>query len=302
MKIVLVLWVFFWVGSSLEAKTLAGIDESKCKYFLSIGAIFQDEAPYLKEWIEFHRLVGVKHFYLYNNNSRDQYKEVLDPYVKKGIVELFEWPTAPDHFLPATQELVYNDCIEKCVGKTKWLAVIDVDEFMVPVDRSTVTDFLKSIEKCKKKGHREIAGVMMFWQIYGTSNCKAIPKNKLLVECLTKKAEVNFGWNHQVKSICKPHAVRRYAVHGAHYKPGFRAVTSSLQSHAGQTVQINRIRLNHYWTRDEDFFLNVKIPRREIFEGKKYTQEAIQDYYNTFNKVEDKIMDRFVPRLKKRML
>ncbi|KIC71464.1 hypothetical protein DB44_DM00010, partial [Candidatus Protochlamydia amoebophila] len=31
-------------------------------YDLSVCAIFKNEAPYLKEWIEYHRLIGVKHF------------------------------------------------------------------------------------------------------------------------------------------------------------------------------------------------------------------------------------------------
>jgi hypothetical protein len=43
------------------------------KHYLSICAIFKDEAPYLQEWIEFHRLLGVEKFYLYNNNSRDNF-------------------------------------------------------------------------------------------------------------------------------------------------------------------------------------------------------------------------------------
>ena len=32
------------------------------KYQVSICAIFKDEAPYIKEWIEFHKIVGVEHF------------------------------------------------------------------------------------------------------------------------------------------------------------------------------------------------------------------------------------------------
>ena len=34
--------------------------------YLSICAVYRDEGPYLREWIEFHRLVGVERFYLYD--------------------------------------------------------------------------------------------------------------------------------------------------------------------------------------------------------------------------------------------
>ena len=59
---------------------------------LSVTAIFRDEAPYLREWIEYHKLLGVEHFYLYNNLSQDKCNEVLAPYVKNGEVDLIEWP------------------------------------------------------------------------------------------------------------------------------------------------------------------------------------------------------------------
>ena len=39
--------------------------------YLAICAIFRDEAPFLDEWIAFHRLMGVEHFFLYDNGSVD---------------------------------------------------------------------------------------------------------------------------------------------------------------------------------------------------------------------------------------
>jgi len=48
-------------------------------HFLSICTIFKNEARYLREWIEFHRLVGVDHFYLYENRSEDDFAPVLAP-------------------------------------------------------------------------------------------------------------------------------------------------------------------------------------------------------------------------------
>ena len=65
------------------------------KPYLSICAIYRDEAPYLREWIEFHRLVGVERFFLYNNGSEDDHLEVLAPYVEDGIVVLHDWPVFP---------------------------------------------------------------------------------------------------------------------------------------------------------------------------------------------------------------
>ena len=49
--------------------------------YLVACAIFRDEAPYLAEWIAFHRLVGVEHFFLYDNGSTDDPRAVLDPLI-----------------------------------------------------------------------------------------------------------------------------------------------------------------------------------------------------------------------------
>jgi hypothetical protein len=32
--------------------------------YLSICAMYRNEAPYLREWVAFHRLMGVERFYL----------------------------------------------------------------------------------------------------------------------------------------------------------------------------------------------------------------------------------------------
>lgn len=61
-------------------------------YNLVICAIFKNEARYLKEWVEYHRMVGVEHFYLYNNDSTDNYKEELKYYLDNNIVTLTDVP------------------------------------------------------------------------------------------------------------------------------------------------------------------------------------------------------------------
>ncbi|GMO23401.1 MAG: hypothetical protein Ta2B_02600 [Termitinemataceae bacterium] len=46
-------------------------DHDKFERELSIVAIVKNEASYIKEWIEYHRLVGVDRFYIYDDNSTD---------------------------------------------------------------------------------------------------------------------------------------------------------------------------------------------------------------------------------------
>ena len=53
------------------------VDKNLFPYELAIVAIFKDEAPYLREWLDYHLLAGVEHFYLYSNESSDGHADYL---------------------------------------------------------------------------------------------------------------------------------------------------------------------------------------------------------------------------------
>ncbi len=125
------------------------------KYKVSICGIFKDEEPYLKEWIEFNRIVGVDHFYLYNNNSSDGYMEILDDYIKKDLVTLVDWP-----YQQAQME-AYKDCIKKYSDETEWIGFIDIDEFIVPKTKDSIYEVLK--------GFKNRGSVIIYWKMFGTS-------------------------------------------------------------------------------------------------------------------------------------
>ena len=38
------------------------VDKNLFLYDLAVVAIFKDEAPYLKEWLDYHLAAGVEHF------------------------------------------------------------------------------------------------------------------------------------------------------------------------------------------------------------------------------------------------
>lgn len=267
---------------------------AKTKYELSLCAIFQDEGKYLKEWIEYHQLIGVEHFYLYNNNSQDDYKKVLKPYIKKKIVEVIDWPSPETEDWTPYQIKAYNDCIKRRKKETHWLAIIDTDEYIVPMTTDHLPTLLKNYEK--------EGGLKIFWQFFGTSWIKSIPNDKTLIESLTLKASQNHPWNYNCKSICQPARVKEYFVHGAKYLDPWHSIfPHGARGGAVQPIHLDIVRIHHYWTRDEDFFINVKVPRRERCEGNPFSEERIQQFYQEFNQVQDTSILRFVPELRKRL-
>ena len=268
-------------------------DTAQYKYDLSICAIFQDEAPYLKEWIEYHRLLGVQHFWLYNNSSQDNYLKILKPYIKKDIVELIDWPSPVDKSWIPYQKEAYNDCILRSKEKTCWLAVIDIDEFIVTTNKKPI---LENLIPYKDRG-----GLFLFWQMFGTSGLWDIPKGQCLIESLTWKAQPNFGPNKNSKTICRPDRVNKFFVHGATYLPPYHDCSLNGYGGPNQPIQLHPMHINHYWTRTKKFFYEVKIPRRERFENSHYSEQKINRIILDYNKVEDKPILYWVPQLKERL-
>lgn len=288
--------VFLILGLSLVLLILKQekVFYKKPTYYLSIGAIFRNEARFLKEWIEFHRMMGVEHFYLYNNLSEDNYRKVLDPYIAKGIVELWDWPYQGSQVEEwnKIQCNAYTDMVEKKRHETFWLAIIDTDEFILPANNN-LAKFLRDYE--------EYAGIGINWQLYGTSGVKKIEKT--LLGSLTKKAPQDFPTNCYVKSIVQPKKVKKFSQpHYAKYKKPFFHVTEKQEPFASvsitPTVSIEKIRINHYTYRDEEFYWEEKCRRYRNW----HPDKPLPEMNPLYNAEEDAIMQTHLPELERRLL
>jgi len=280
--------VFFWIGSC----------EAGYEYELSICMIFRDEAPYLKEWIEFHRLMGVQHFYLCNHNSQDNYREVLRPYIATGIVELKELRNDSGEDLPGFNQLqlnVYNQALKKAKGISRWVAFIDSDEFLFPTQSQSLIQLLKA--------YRDVGGVTANWKAFGTSGVDRLKQDELLIEHLTSCAPTHWEFHRHIKSIVQPKRVSYFEnPHYAIYLPGYAQVNTDGEVFEGAfspSIQMNQMRINHYWTRDEHYFWNYKVPRQVKWCGSNL--DKLKGLLNQFNQETDITIHRFLEKLKKRM-
>jgi hypothetical protein len=254
---------------------------------LAIATVFKNNAPFLKEWIEYHRLQGVKHFYLYNNSSTDDYKAVLKKYIKKGLVTLTEWPTRQETaWVKTTQLPAFQHACRLAKGKAKWLALIDSDEFLVPVKDAKFLDFLKC--------HEMDPVVSLFWQVYGTSGVYEIPPGRLMIELLTWKCRADHGINGHLKMIVRPEEFKSIpSPHQSFCKNGLSSFS--------YIVPLEEARINHYINRTIKFFYENKIIGKETIDDAKWSEEYTQSFLELGNEEEDRIMDRFIPALKARM-
>lgn len=243
-------------------------------YQLSICCIFQDDAKYLPEWIEFHKDRGVEHFYLYNNLSQDNYQEVLKPYVESGLVELFEWPFSYNKESQWTiiQCLSYMDCIYKIKDRDKWCAFLDSDEFLFSPSNHDIKTTLKEYEDCSSIG--------VNWVMYGTSNVDKIPDFEPIRNHLVMRSRLDFNGNEAVKSIVQPKYVENCTnPHFFVMKKGHGFFNENRILHNPTCTMknsVNKLRINHYWTRDQEFFYKEKLERRKKWGGQEEVKRVIE--------------------------
>jgi hypothetical protein len=102
--------------------------------YVAICAVVKDQARDLREWVEYHRYVGVRKIYVYDNNSTVPLAASVADHLRDGAVEYSyfvgrrRWR---DLFRTTSQWWAYNDCFARFAHRHRWLAFIDVDEFIV---------------------------------------------------------------------------------------------------------------------------------------------------------------------------
>lgn len=221
------------------------------KVYISVVAIFKDE-PDIIDWLNFHIKIGVERFYLYDNDSTEDYESILRPYIDSGIV------VYKKVLGQCKQKPVYRDAVYRYKDETEWLAIIDLDEYIVPIQENNIKDFLIQYE--------EYSGIVMNWVMFDSNGLENRQKDISVVKAYTR---VNKNYqsckNKTVKSIVKPKDVRFVvSVHVCIYKKGKFAVDENFNRHitnirvATMQNSVKKIRVNHYHCKSkEEYILKI---------------------------------------------
>lgn len=226
-------------------------DHTPPRYYLAICAIAKNEGPYFHEWIEWHRKQGVEKFYIYDNESTDGTREVLEPYIASGLVDYTYFPGQK------MQLAAYDDCFERHRLEMRWLAIIDLDEFIVPIKDRSIPEFLHRMEKYPV--------VEINWLVYGSGGAKKQEPGGVM-ERFRRHSLPEHRLNTHVKSIVDPRRVcGMIGCHEAARLSGKAADSHGVPLTKGfrdRKPQQDVIRINHYAIKSYEEFLSKRARGR----------------------------------------
>lgn len=103
----------------------------KQQYNISVYTMIRDKTYELVEWIEYHLLIGIQHFYLYDHFSSDNLVSFLQPYMARNIVTVVRWPYEPlkGHHWNMIQSASMNHALKNFGPYNRWMGYFDVDEY-----------------------------------------------------------------------------------------------------------------------------------------------------------------------------
>ncbi|MGR3289937.1 MAG: glycosyltransferase family 92 protein [Paracoccaceae bacterium] len=214
--------------------------------------IVKDEAAYLHDWLTFHTLAGARAIILYDNCSTDGTVKIAKAFTGLTVTvipwQLHASTTKYAMILPR-QILAYCHAICTFGGAFRWMAFIDIDEFIVPKDHATITAALET--------QARFTNISLPWTMFGHSGHDTFPEASVpfAYDQRARRAE---GVLLNFKCIVDPCSVTQVSVH----KFLTEQMGRNTANMHGQTVPIKQrgasdfittdiLQLNHYYLKSK---------------------------------------------------
>ncbi len=281
---------FIRLFKNYASALIANNMHSKYEADVGITVIIKNEAPYIREWIEFHKLVGVGKFFIYDNDSTDNVKEILKPYIEAKDV-VYTYLPGKKQQMPA-----YQMSIKQNRHKVKYMAIIDADEFILPLKHKTIIEFIDYLEN---KIGSKIDAVGINWLIHGF-NGHYTKQEGLVCENFSKCDKHATDFNEQIKSIVNPRFI--VGIHHPHFfihPVGAKIVNSKGEDITGFRIKpiLDDIIIHHYWTKSFEEY------QERINKGKADGNKPVKLSYTPeyLSVDEDNSMDEYIKILKEKL-
>jgi len=262
---------------------------SRRDYFLAFVTRIKHEDLYLREWLEYHLLVGVEHFFLYDMDVGTTQAELLEPYEDAGVVTRIPWShfegTRLDRkrarFRHNKSSLAHRHFALNFRERVCWAQKIDGDEFLYPVTGQEVIEPLRAFDRDR------VRAIRLPRYNFGHSGHDHRPAGLVIENYLKREATRSSQKEMGNGTSLSGNRFRR----GAHrwsyrlYKRGKTVMPDDVET----------LRINHYFTKSFEEFQsrqndnNLRQKTRDQFDARNLRR----------NDVDDDGMLRFLPAVQR---
>ena len=249
----------------------------------------------MNEYIKHYINQGVDHFFLIDNDSNDNYLDILKNF---NNVTLKIDPNRP------FQIQHYNNYFLELCKKYDWVIVCDLDEFIYSrLQFKTIKEYLNSLNP-------QISQVFIPWKIFGSSGFNTIEKKQPdnIVENFTKRINYNKDNNFQgvimennekysfTKCIVRTKFLKNFQVHSHNTtnRNYIGADNNNFIHRNNSFYKINEdilsksfLHLNHYAIQSYEWFMRIKATRGDA--ASNYQRD--EKYYREFDDASNDISD-----------
>jgi hypothetical protein len=226
---------------------------------LALVLIVRNEAAHIAEWARFHRLAGVRHFYVYDNGCTDGTIAALGFLGDALTVVPWDQKLRGGGLEIHNQVLAYAHAVRNFGGRWRWMSFLDADEFLVPKGGG-LEEALAALDGCRN--------ISLPWHMFGRSGHRVAPQGGVLANYTRRNPDPMSGARglRNFKMIVDPAHVTAVKVHvvetdGSSDTWNDMGVKFTTKGREGRVFySAARIQLNHYYTRS-DAELRAKIAR-----------------------------------------
>ncbi len=267
---------------------------------VALVAIVKDEERYIGEWLDYHMLVGARHAYVYNNGSTDRTCDVLRQSRWAERVTIIPWRNFDAAI--RIQNAAYNHALANFGSRYRWMAFIDIDEFIVPKHCDDLNLALNDFD--------DVAALSLPWHMFGPSGHATRPAT-LVVESYLERAD--FPPRPDVlsllnyKTIADPAKVRRAKTHHVELFGEADVMWNDRKEKFSyykrfdpRNATADVLQLNHYFTRSSEEMREKIAKGRVSKDGRTKNADFLQEQVEKLQRytARDETILRFVPALK----
>ncbi|MEL6681082.1 MAG: glycosyltransferase family 2 protein [Pseudomonadota bacterium] len=203
-------------------------------------ATMRDEAPFILEWVAYHRLIGFEKIIVFSNDCTDGTDEILN--ALHAIEAISHVAHEPDPTIKVAEQVGRHVLNNGMIAPGDWMIWLDADEFLnIHLGDGYTSDLITYLQK------HDAQGMCISWRVFGDAAQERF-EGMFLAEPFTRAAAEGEAWQN-VKTIFQySDKVTELFQHKPIFSPTFWSEGGTFQSSKPMMMQRDN-RLAQQWVK-----------------------------------------------------